>query len=519
MQAGERGAIQRYLTWGDYVAGGTERLKLDLAREECRWAQKMQRLRDGIGLGGKSQDVNQAGQYFVRCLAMNVGQLQVLPAAGINPNVVPDWQAKGLVDVRSLSEDLPRSLEDELYVVFEFAGGDIHSVYKRERQAAMIMEQQEHQQAADLAAAQQAAMERQKTLAGRRSKSLPVHLDLQQGPVPILAQHPQQPAQASTHQGPQQHQHPGPAPGPRPSRILMILRQLLQAVHFLRTSVRASHHDLKLENVMFSREHNRVMIIDFGVMMPLDRNTGLPPMWTPSFAPVEMEEGSEQQARDTLDSYDIFSLANLIGQILLNGENIVGTHYMVDCSKVVNFFRCLLKQKLYFIRWQKLEQDMRYGGDMRELPYIQRHLADPNWVLRELLETTSERFLNSFFTLWGLMFLPHADRVSAFETMLKMFVDKVSEEGLYQGSSWGAPAAAAAVAERARSPVGGGVEVEVEEVAVGSPQGFWGQQRRGKSDAVVMRNGIIKGPPPQPQGGGLFNKIGGIGGFLCGEGL
>ncbi len=72
-----------------------------------------------------------------------------------------------------------------------------------------------------------------------------------------------------------------------------MIKQLTEAVTFLRDEIKASHHDLKKDNVMWKPSEKKICIIDFGAMtnasgLTLERAMA----WSPSYASKEFEEGA-----------------------------------------------------------------------------------------------------------------------------------------------------------------------------------------------------------------------------------
>ncbi|CAD7936539.1 unnamed protein product [Amoebophrya sp. A120] len=579
--------INRFLTWGDYVAG-ERRLFLDLARDECEWARRIQATAwdsksNNAGAGGAAHSRSgtmDPRTFFVNCLARNIGKLQMMPIAPnpVTKHIPPNWQQLGMFRLQPIG-DLPRSLTDELYTIFEHAGTPIAKMLEADEAAKQVQMDEgsragvasracskrrpealqlvDADDACDVAAghplpnllvkspggmhlrlvkpgdhlhnvgpsflnetnkehmlklvartaARVNAAESGAAGGPRASRTVggPGHRD--GSPAAVMSRRSDdinEDYRIRSARGPRERQiycaqdcndhynsersgarsararsasgrtgeycnyssnyPPSGQQSQSHSKVLLVLKQLFQGIEFLRTHVGASHHDIKRENLMWNAEKEKIQIIDFGIMQDIRQarqQANQINMWTPSFAPREMEDGSAWEQVQTMDSYDIFSLANTVGEILLNGENIIADNYMVDCTARRNFLRCLFKQSKYFIRWEQLERDLQSTAGAQfetaiEKMYVRKHLdmlaqemqsrpASPylsgmtsgssNPLLKDFLAATSARFQRSFFALWQRMFLAHVERVAAFTQLLALLEKKVTDKGQYVSSA------------------------------------------------------------------------------------
>ncbi|CAD7964486.1 unnamed protein product [Amoebophrya sp. A25] len=366
----ERPGKFRFVTWEDYLKG-TKRLEIDLAREECRWAQKI----EATG--------HEAARYFIKCYAANIGEMEQVPAVQVNLPQGVHLPPGGLpvpMKLRQKSEKLPRHATDELYIVLEYVSEKLIT-----STGAPEPEELQNHVGSPLCPHQfcgEVGRNNQITSAGvggQANFSTPSIGVISFNKVDVTGQSLQRPRSSSPLPDAQRSEPPRPTRNP-----VLIIRQLFEAVHFLNNVVGASHHDLKSDNLLFSVEHNAVKIIDYGAMVNIRKaielgrlGNGVATLWTPGFAPKELEEGSGEEALHALETFDIFSLANVLGQLLMDNHNVIQSTYMVNCQGpvVMNFWRCMWKQRTYFVKYEELESDFADPSHLQDVflePYLKQ---------------------------------------------------------------------------------------------------------------------------------------------------
>ena len=111
--------------------------------------------------------------------------------------------------------------------------------------------------------------------------------------------------------------------------VRCILKKLFEAVEYLRT-VQISHHDIKLDNVIFNETEQTVKLIDFGVSEPCPDDESFCAFGTPAYQAPEILTRSDPSKPISGHKSDMWSLgvvayqlANPDGRLPFEGESVM----------------------------------------------------------------------------------------------------------------------------------------------------------------------------------------------------
>ena len=118
-------------------------------------------------------------------------------------------------------------------------------------------------------------------------------------------------------------------PNPSTRKLQVILRQVLGALEYLNT-MEISHHDIKLDNLIFNEQKGTVKIIDFGVSEHCPGDESFCAFGTPAYQSPELlsrSDPSKPISGHKIDTWSLgivaYQLAHESGKLPFEGESLM----------------------------------------------------------------------------------------------------------------------------------------------------------------------------------------------------